>query len=52
MMQVLAAATKASSGVNTPAWPCASGGAEKVHLRPVAHHEVAQCSPFQATSVV
>ena len=36
MMHVFAAATKASSGVITPAWPCASGGRRKVHLGAVA----------------
>ena len=33
MMQVLAAATKASSGVNTPGWPWASTGAERFVVR-------------------
>ena len=49
--QVLAAATKASSGVSTPAWPWASGGAEKAISGPLPMAMWPQCSPFHATVV-
>src|ERR1035441_3225894 len=50
--QVFAAATKASSGVNTPACPCASGGAENFISGPFPITRCPQCSPSQRTVVL
>lgn len=38
--QLFAAATNASSGVRTPACPCASGGSGELHLGAVSHLDV------------
>ena len=51
MTQVLAAATKASSGVSTPACPWASGGAENSYSGPFPMTTWPQCSPFHSTVV-
>ena len=52
MTHVFAAATNASSGVKTPAWPCASGGAEKSISGPLPMTMCPQCSLFQLTVVL
>jgi len=49
--QVFAAATNASSGVRTPACPCASGGAENFISGPLPSSICPQCSPVHLTVV-
>jgi hypothetical protein len=49
--QVFAAATNASSGVMTPACPCASGGAENGISGPLPSARCPQCSPVHRTFV-